>query len=234
MLQTDNKGAANCVMAEGTPGVEPLVEEWLTKVRIDPKTKKAITTGVLLANGEGKCSPEALQLLVSLCYVPRSAARDPYQEWEYLEYLEPAEFYSKNKWSHWRYSDDEDFSTGFWSKLTKPAGTGVTLAEISSWLDPNDLSANLERIYFENHLDAALVALCRYGNDEAIRRLVSVLPEREESKTIQKKDYFIVFCALLHSRSREAMKFYDSKGLLSDYAGEHRTTVKKLRSKYDL
>ena len=212
--------------------VEPFVADWYQNVRIESKAKKAITTGVRLANGEGTCSPEAFRLLVSLCYVPRSTVRDSWGEKEYLEFLEPDEFW-KNTKRPVQY-DINPFTGSLFEKLTKPAGTGLAIAEISSWLDPEDLSACLERLFFDEQVDSALVALCRFGNDLAIMRMTNLLAEWSDSKDRKlEKDYAIAKAALLHSRSPIAIRYFSSSwGGLDSYSLVHGTTVTALLKKY--
>lgn len=211
--------------------VEPLVAEWLKKVRVIPECKRAITSGVRLANGEGKCSPEAVQLLVSLCYIPRSVARDPFQEWDYLEYLEPPEYWEKNGWGRRLGNGTNEFTGSLFNKLTKLSGTASAISEIASWLDSESLSETLERTFYEDNLASVLVALCRFGNESAIKRVTSDMPKWKASTTLR-KDYYIAECVLLHSRTVAAMRHYDSEGLLHSYAGIHGTTQGALRGKY--
>lgn len=195
---------------EANVSVEPLVADWLMKVKIEPKARKAITSGVALANGQGKSSPEALQLLVSLCCVPRSAARQCWGAYEPLDYLEPhARGYKSLPSGIIEVNYDTDEYQGIeWPKLTKPAGVGLALAEITSWLDPDDLSSCLESLYFSKQLDSALVALCCFGGESAIKKLTEVVPKwADSSDTSEKKDYLIADSALQHSRTKEAKRF---------------------------
>ena len=213
--------------------IEPFVAEWLEKVKVEPKIKKAITEGVAQKDSKKKCSPEAMQLLVSLCYVPRTVARDPFQEYEGLEYLEPDEFYNSMR-RHSKTSNDSNVFTGsLFAKLRKPAGTGLAIAEISSWLSPDKLSAALVRLFFTCHLEHALVALCRFGNESAIKRLVTAMPKWKTSAN-GRKDYYIAQNALMHSRTREAMKYFDSEGdgWLYCYADMNDMTVDEIRDKW--
>lgn len=231
-LKKPRSSRRHAAAGEANAPVEPLVADWLSKVKIEPKARKAITTGVALANGQGKCSPEALQLLVSLCYIPRSTARDPFQEWEYLEYLQPPEYWESIKWHRRLGNGINEFTGILFRKLTKPAGTANTIAEIGSWLDHEELSERLEQLFYEDHVASALVSLCRFGNESAIKRVTNDMSQWQFSKGPERKDYFIAFCALLHSDTKAAMKYYDSQGLLSDYAGIHGTRAKVLRDEY--
>ena len=217
--------------------IEPLVSAWLEEVKIPPKTKKGITTGVSLADSKGKCSPEALQLLVSLCSVPRSTARDPFQEYEGLEYLEPDKTYVPGKSGY--PNSGNAFKGLLFSKLEKPAGTANAIAEISSWLSPDDLSKKLTRLFFTDHLDSALAALCRFGNESAIERVVKALPKWKSAKSSsapERKDYYIAQCALLHSRTQAAMRYFDEEddGSIYCYAETNGLTIDEVREKMAL
>ncbi|WP_248922871.1 leucine-rich repeat domain-containing protein [Olsenella intestinalis] len=199
---------------KNSAGLEPLVAEWLKRVRIKPDIRKAITTGVALADGQGTCAPEALQLVVSLCEVPRRVA--PLQcysgGYETLDYLEPRNCGNLRLPSGKEVEDrsvDAMYHGGEWRRLVKPATAGFALAEITSYLDPEELSAFLEELYFDKRLDAALVALCRYGNGSAITRLLETISDWENSSVDSElRDYQIAESALQHSRTKEAKRRY--------------------------
>lgn len=237
VLSLEEKPRKRAAKKSVPENVEPLVSEWLAKVRVIPECKKTITSGVRLSSGEGACSPEALQLLVTLCYVPRSVARDPFQEWgatcEYLAYLESPEYWEKIGQGRRLHGGDNEleYKGSLFEKLTKLSGTASTIAEIASWLDPEALSEALEHIFYEDHVASALVALCRFGNESVIQRVVGDMPKWEVSKTLR-KDFYIAGCALLHSRTAAAIKFCDSKDMLFDYAWIHDTTELALRRSY--
>lgn len=195
--------------------VEPLVAEWLKKVKIDSKIKKAVTVGVPLAAGDGTCSPEALQLLIALCACPAKNAffnaHSSNKDFEYLPYLDE--------------NDEEEDEL----VVEKPHGTARAIKEISSWLDCDELSLRLDRLFFVNDLKLALVALGRFGGDQAVRRLVKLMSTWDKSGGSGPKSYSVARGALIYNDSIEAMKFFESQKMLKDYAEVRGVTADELR-----
>ena len=215
--------------------IEPLVAEWLQKVKVDPTIKRAVKSGLPLSDGEGECSAEALQLLIELCSFPRKhayrAAMNNSHDFEHLEYLvEDENTYGPD--SSWLAEDE---------RLTKPRGSWSVLKEISSWFDRGVLSERLEKLFFDEKLELALVALAFYGNDAAIQRLTRALPDWESYNMYGyrgRKDISIARGAMLYNDSLEVVRYFASvkkaptrifASLLGAYARIHRTTEDALR-----
>ena len=220
-----------------TVPVEPLVAEWLQKVKVDPTIKRAVKSGLPLASGEGECSPEALQLLIELCSFPRkhaySTAKNSSYEHECLDYLvEDGNAFGPG--SSWLAEDE---------RLTKPRGTWEAIREIRSWFDKDVLSERLEKLFFDDKLELALVALGFLGNDAAIRRLTKEIPEWESYALYGyrgRKDISIVRGAMMYNDSLEVVRYfapikktsgYTTTSLLKGYASIRRTTEDALMSK---
>lgn len=219
--------------------VEPLVAEWLGKVKVDPSIRRAIKKGSKLATGRGTCSPEALQLLVELCSFPRKHAdyyaKNNTYEHENLPYL------AKDRKGS---GPGGDWVLGAeWSKpLVKPRDTGAAIFEIASWLDRDALSKRLEGLFFKDGLELALVALALFGNDATIRRLTAEMPGWE-SYTLYgyrgRRDISIARGAMMFNSSPEVVAYFASvrvrgkaaekRSLLSYYAELHGTTEDALR-----
>lgn len=208
--------------------VEPLVAEWLKKVKIEAKIRRAVTSGVALANGEGECSPEAVQLLIERCSCPRKdaywSAKAGSQDFETLSYLK----------------DDSDSYHGTWigeGNLQKIGGTTAVINEIASWLDPDALSQKLEEIYYDKGVDLALVALGRFANGDAVKRFIEHIPHLDRYG-MGTKEVAIAHGALVYNDSLEVARYFNSIrtppkswsiSLLRAYAEAHDTTEDDLR-----
>ncbi len=208
--------------------VEPLVAEWLKKVKIEVKIRRAVTSGVALASGEGECSPEAVQLLIERCSCPRKdaywSAKAGSQDFETLSYLK----------------DDSDSYHGVWigeGNLQKISGTTAVINEIASWIDPDALSQKLEEVYYDKGVELALVALGRFAKGDAVKRFIEHIPQLDRYGR-GTKEVAIAHGALVYNDSLEVARFFNSIrtppkswsiSLLRAYAEAHDTTEDDLR-----
>ena len=177
---------------------EPLVAE--NMVAIDPKIKRAVK-GVLLSDGQGKCSPEAVQLLITLCAYPRNQAHTVRKR-------------SKGYTLSWTAKKD-DVAGEIASWLDADALSDCLEDLFFKKAIPEVLGA-LGR--FGNDKAVVRIVDCIPDWDDWCKGGAS-----------GRKDIGIVRGALLLNDSVEAMKYCDSIGLLDQYASFRGTTADEMR-----
>ena len=189
---------------ELAPEVEPLVASLLVDHHVRPKLKTLIRKGLPLANGSGISSPEAVQLLVELCVVPKKGVRTV------------------------RYSSTDYHRCNFLSERDE---LGRQINELAALLDRDALSECLVQLFYDQHTNEALVALCRFGNDDAVKRLAESMKAWDEwdGNGSSRKVLAIARGALLYNDSIEAMRHFESRKMLNWYALVHGTTEDALR-----
>lgn len=201
--------------------MEPLVTEWLKKVKVDAEIKRLVTQGVPLTSGDGSCSPEALQLLIELCSFPNGdrdmilSAYATDRVYTFLSYLDENDLteYITTKKGEWVCPD---YETG----VRKRRGTTDAIREISSWLSKEALSERLEELFFNSGLESALVALGVFGTNSVVRRIEDKIVEWDASwktNTLGPKHIAIVRGAMLYNNCEEAKRYFESVGMLREY-----------------
>lgn len=206
VIREELAGLASSEADEEVPehSVEPLVARLLDKFDTSPLLQAQIDSGVLTADGSGKSSPEAVQLLVELCKVNRKGVYTA------------------------RYSSTNYHSCSF---LGGKDGLGGRINELAALFDRNALSNYLEQLFYDQHVSEVLVALCRFGNDEAVKRLVESMKawDRWDGSGNSRRDLAIARGALMYNDSTEAMRHFESIKMLRWYASAHGTTEDALR-----
>lgn len=186
------------------PEVEPLVAVLLKDKDVAPKLKAMIRKGLPLADGTGTSSPEAVQLLVDLSKVNRKGVYTA------------------------RYKSTNYHRCSF---LSGKDELGRHINELAALFDKNVLSDYLEQLFYDQHVFEALVALCRFGNDKAVKRLVESMKAWDEwdGSGNSRKNLAIARGALMYNDSTEAMRHFESIKMLRWYASAHGTTEDALR-----
>lgn len=195
---------AQCQEEAPTSSIESLVADLLDEFGISSELRGKIGRGCLISDGSGESSPEAVQLLVDLSKVNRKGVYTA------------------------RYSSTNYHRCSF---LSGKDELGRRINELAALFDKNALSDYLEQLFYEQHVSEALVALCRFGNDEAVKRLVESMKawDKWDGNGNSRKDLAIARGALMYNDSMEAMRHFESIKMLSWYASAHGMTEDALR-----
>lgn len=215
-------GWRESIAASKAGGVEPpaqsaelelLVARELANREISRRISTRVDCGARLADGSGVSSPEALQLLVELCYVPRKG-------------VDPVRFHVE------KYPKPSS-PTGFHKCAFFRSGSrsGKLIDALAALFDGDDLSDRLVEVFYDKGVSDALAALARFGNDRAIGLLVDSMRKWDEwdGRGNSRKDLAIARGAMMYNDSLEAARHLDSVNLLSAYAQARNRDEDELR-----
>ena len=213
--------------------LDDLVERELKAHRGAPNCYRTIKRGVALADGSGECSPKTIILLVSRTSYPLARAHVARLSSSGFESFVPQAFNTRrNDPVFGRYIEAENVLSERDSHL--PGHDARVVEAIVTMLDRDALSTYLCELFFDEGLEEALVALCGYGNDEAIQRVVEAMRQWDaygRGGNVGRKRISVARGAMLHNDSPAAVRCLDAAGLLGEYAQRHGTTVERLRTK---
>lgn len=226
LISTELHGG-NCVFS-----LDDLVEKELRAHKGSPNCYRAIKRGVALADGSGECSSKAIVLLVSRTSFPLARAHVARISSSDFESFVPQCFNTRrNDPIFGKMIEEEDVLSERDSHL--PGHDARVVEAIAKRLDRDALSAYLCELLFDDGLEESLVALCGYGNDEAIERVTEAMKQWDaygRGGNTGRKRISIARGAMLCNDSQTAIQCLDAAGLLGEYAQRHGTTVEKLRA----
>ena len=108
-----------------------------------------------------------------------------------------------------------------------------TINKLAELLDKKSLSDSLEQLFYGQKVQEALVAVCAFGDDEAVERLVESMKSWDhwDGNGNSRRDLAIARGALLYNDSIEAMRHFESRKMLDVYARERGMSADELRDR---
>ena len=108
-----------------------------------------------------------------------------------------------------------------------------TINKLAELFDKRALSNSLVQLFYDHKVQEALVAVCAFGDDEAVKRLVESMKSWDhwDGNGGSRRDLAIARGALLYNDSIEAMRHFESRKMLDVYARARGMSADELRDR---